>query len=77
MRKEIKWSNMPSRPPVVSTLVIWIALEYWRAPGWLWGSIGVLVAVQWVSEICGMFARESVDVIERIEAIEKEMRRPK
>lgn len=77
MKKEIKLSNMPSRPPIVSTLAVYLAMDRWHAPGWIWGALGLLFLILWASEICGMFLRESVDVVERIEAIEKEMRRMK
>lgn len=40
---------MPRRAPVISTLVVWLALDHWRAPQWLYGAIGLFVLIVWVA----------------------------
>lgn len=75
MSKELKNANMPSRPPIISTLVVWMALDHWHAPMWLYGALGTLYLFIWVGLIYAMFSSESVDIIARVEALEKQAER--
>lgn len=64
-RRVISGKQLPSNPPLVSTLVYWLALDKLAAPGWAWGVVGTIMAVIWIAWIVDAFNRESVEVIDR------------
>lgn len=72
--KQLKNSNMPSRLPFELTLVAWLSIDHWHGPLWLYGAVGTILLIAWVAVIFVMATAESVDIIERVEALEKEQR---
>ena len=62
-RKVISRGNLPHKLPVFNTLVIILAMDYWNAPQWLCGVIGVIVALLWIA--CGfcLATEEGVDIM--------------
>ena len=72
--KELKRSNMPSRAPLISTLVVWMALDHWHAPLWLYGALGTVFLFLWIGFTYAMATGDAVDIIERVEAREKEVK---
>jgi hypothetical protein len=69
--KEIKQGNLPYNPPVTLTVVVWLALDHWRAPGWLYGAAVVVMLILWVAAIYSIWAAERIDIIERVERLER------
>ena len=63
--KQISWKCLPTPIPVNSSVLCWLALDHWKAPGWLYGACGVLLGVIWVAWIYGLFAYETVDIFEK------------
>ena len=61
--KRIKASNLPMQPPLIGTLVWYLVLDRFDAPGWLWGVMGTLLAVLWIAFFVGLFMNEYVDVL--------------
>lgn len=62
--KVISNKNLQSRLPLLSTLVTILALDYWKAPEWLWGCLGLLFLLMWITSIVRLVNEESVDVFE-------------
>lgn len=63
--RKIDRKNLPQSSPLLGTIVLWLALDYWNAPGWLWGVIGTLVVVLWLAFIAEVSLGESVDVLKK------------
>lgn len=61
-RKVIPLKCLPSRPPVFKTVVVWIALDHWHAPQWLYGAVGLLFILLWCAAIHGWATQEEVDI---------------
>ena len=62
--KVISNKSLPSKLPISSSLTSFIALDYWNAPEWLWGAIGLFFLVAWVVIIIRLLYQENIDVFE-------------
>lgn len=60
----IKTSNLPSRLPIVTTVVLFIALDHWNASDLVRGIFYTLFAVVWILSIIGIYVGEEVDLFE-------------
>lgn len=47
-RRVIAPRNLPSRAPLVLTLIAWLFLDRFRAPGWVWGATGAFLLLLWI-----------------------------
>ena len=65
--KVISNKSLPSKLPIWSSLTSFIALDYWNAPEWLWGAIGLFFLAAWVSIIIRLLYQENIDVFEEKE----------
>jgi hypothetical protein len=61
--KVIAHKNLPVRPPVTASIAMWLFLDRYQAPGWIWGVIGTLMAFAWVLYFVGVWLQEQVDVV--------------
>ena len=61
-RNVIKSSNLRLRSPVMSGLIIYMALDKWNAPEWLWGVLGLLVLMWIITFIIDMFNTTEIDL---------------
>ncbi|MGQ7868712.1 hypothetical protein [Sunxiuqinia sp. sy24] len=61
-RKVISLNNLPVKLPLFQTLVTWIALDYWNAPQWLYGALGLLFLVVWIYAIVARVNQEETDI---------------
>ena len=63
-RKVVKKSNLPTgRPPILTTVVTILALDYWQAPGWLFGIFGTVLVLLWMTWIQLKLTQEEVDIL--------------
>lgn len=60
--KVIKMNNLPTRLPFVATLVYYLVLDRFNAPGWVWGAVGVLMLLVWILAIVNLMREEDVDL---------------
>lgn len=65
MIKVISSKNLPTRPPLVASVVAWLALDRSHAPSWLWGCVGTLLLAVWVLCIYVMANEKSVNILEK------------
>ena len=66
-KKVISNSNLPSKLPIWSSITAALALDYWNAPEWLIGAVGLFFIVGWILIIISMVMQEKVDVFEEVE----------
>lgn len=75
MSKEKKYvisrENLPTKLPLFATLVTALACDYWDAPGWLWGALGVLFLALWIYAIIRLMNDDDMDVIDEIKKLGK------
>lgn len=62
--KVLQYNNLPTRPPAVSTALMYLLLDKYNAPGWLWGVIATLYAITWIVTIWKMIDEENVDIFD-------------
>lgn len=47
----VSWKNLPSKIPILSSIVWWMFLDRIKAPEWAWGVVGVVAVIFWVGAI--------------------------
>lgn len=62
--KVIKRNNLPKKLPVIGTLVMFLALDYWNAPQWLLGAMVILCVLIWCTTIISIIKDEEVDLFD-------------
>lgn len=63
MTKVVANKNMPARLPIWQSITIWLALDHWHAPQWLYGALGLLLLVMWIAEIYKLFTQKETEVL--------------
>ena len=63
MRK-IDRKNIPTKLLGLTTLVAWLAMDYWGAAGWVWGVVFTPLGIVWIGAIVDIFKSKSVDIFE-------------
>lgn len=59
-RRVIKWNQLPSRPPVVWTVVVLLAADHWQVPDWARYVMYTLIVVVWIGFVISV--RDEVEV---------------
>lgn len=62
--KTIKRGNLPTRLPVSLTLITYMGLDTYKAPGWIWGALGIVFLLLWVISIYAICIEKQVDIFE-------------
>lgn len=62
-KKVIDRNELPARYPVVTTIVAFLALDYWKAPQWVWGAVGVLFLIIWIACIIAIYNQEEIEIL--------------
>lgn len=63
IRHVINSRNMPARLPIFPTITTVLALDYWHAPGWLCGALGLVFLVGWILCIVDILRTEDLEEI--------------
>jgi hypothetical protein len=61
-QKVVSVRNLPTRPPIILTVVIWLLLDRLKAPGYVWGILGTLICFMWIAFVVGMFNEDMTDI---------------
>ena len=61
MRK-IHRKNLPTRLPITPTLTIFLAMDYWNAPEWVFGIVCFSAAIIWAAAIYSISTQKTEDV---------------
>ena len=64
MRK-IHHKNLPTRLPITPTLTIFLAMDYWNAPEWVFGVVCFSAAIIWGATIYSIATQKLEDVFTR------------
>lgn len=64
--KVVASKNLPFRPPVIATIVMWLFLDRLDAPDIAWGIMGTLYAIVWIAWIAYAFQKEEVDIFSQM-----------
>jgi len=60
--KVISIKNLPVRAPTLVTALAYIFLDKFHAVGWVWGVVGTLFALIWISYFYGLATSDNVDI---------------
>jgi hypothetical protein len=63
-KKVISSSNMQSKLPIGSTLIVALALDYWQAPYWFIVMVAFFYLIGWIQIIIDMTNQEVVDIFD-------------
>jgi hypothetical protein len=63
-QKVIKRNQLQATLPTTATISMFLLLDRFHAPGWLWGAMGLLFAIFWVGAIYAMCVQEAVQLKE-------------
>ena len=47
-RTVIPWNHLPAQLPTQTTALVYLLLEHFDAPGWVWGVVCTMLALIWV-----------------------------
>ena len=56
--KVIPFANLPTRPPLTLTGLIYLLLDHFKAPGWVQGAVYTVLALLWIVCIFAMFGQD-------------------
>lgn len=59
----ISRSNLPVRLPIIQTIVVILALDYWSASGWIWGAVSVFLVLWWLICIACLIQEKQTDIL--------------
>jgi len=62
-KKVISKNNLPTRSPILSTVVYVLAMDYWNAPQWLFGAVALILLFIWIAWIISLFNQDEIDVM--------------
>ena len=65
--KVIAAKNFPTRLPFATTALLVMAMDYYKAPSWLYGVAGTIVVIVWVIGIVGLIKEQRVDIFNKEE----------
>jgi hypothetical protein len=63
--KVIKHKNLPAKLPISQTLTIFLAMDYWCAPDWMFGAVSFAAVVVWIACIYSIASNESIDLFKK------------
>ena len=61
MRK-IHRKNLPTKLPITQTLTVFLAMDYWNAPEWVFGIVCFSASIIWVATIYSIATQKLEDV---------------
>lgn len=62
-KKVVSYQNERASPPWVQTAIVYLLLDKWHAPQWLWGAFGLLFLALWISQIIDMMHQIELPVL--------------
>ncbi len=64
-QKVIKKSNLPSKSPLLFILILYLCLDKWNVPQWIWGIAGTFCFLLILGFIWTMFFEEPTDIFDK------------
>lgn len=72
--KVIAGKNLPMKPPIVWSIVLWLLLDRLDTPDFVWGMCGMIAILVWIAWIVYALHREEVDLFTATQKDEKKAR---
>lgn len=66
-RRVVKRACLASKPPIMESLLFWLILDRFHAPGYAWGIVGTLVVLIWIGFVITLFSEDYRDPFEDID----------
>ena len=63
-KKVISHKNLPTKSPVFAILLVWLPLDHWNAPVWLYGVFGTIGVIAIIGFVVSVNSEEKIDVFE-------------
>jgi hypothetical protein len=60
--KVIRYKDLPVRPPLTLTAVVYLLLDRFHAPAAAWGALGVLLFLVWIACIASIIKQQECPV---------------
>ena len=64
-KKKISRACIQTTYPITPTLLAWIFLDYYHAPGWVSGMVWTIIVLLWIVVIVELFECEMVDIFKK------------
>lgn len=55
---------LPSKLPVFETLCLVMALDYYNAPQWLMGAVGLYCVIRWIATFIAISKEKQINILE-------------
>ena len=62
--KVVSFKNLPARLPFTQTVLAYLLLDKFHAPGWVIGTVWTLVGIIWIATIYGIIHQDQVELNE-------------
>ena len=63
LKNVISKKNLPTRSPILATVVYVLAMDYWNAPQWFWGAIVLIMVFIWIVWAVSFFTEKEIDIM--------------
>lgn len=63
--KVIKRTCLPTRLPIIGTVVAYIFLDHINAPQVVWGAVGVVYLIGWIATVVTLFKCDYIDIFKK------------
>lgn len=54
-QRVISRKSLPAKLPIWTTVLMFLLLDRFNAPGWVWGGMGVIFAIAWIVSVYQTF----------------------
>lgn len=61
-RTVIKTEALPTRMPLLASVVLWLLLDRIHAPGWAWGTAWTMMALVWIAWGASIYLERSAEL---------------
>ena len=65
--KKISGKNLLPKIPLFNTVLIFLALDYWKASNFLWGVVAAIVVIWWIVVFYSYANIEQIDIFKEEE----------
>jgi hypothetical protein len=62
MRKALSNKNQPKRVSLAGALLVWLLLDRFQPPGWVWGVVLTFVGIVLLAQICDACTAKSIEI---------------
>lgn len=60
--KVVKQSQLPTKLPIDTTVIMWLLLDKCKSPAWVWGGCGALLILLWIGCCVAIYKQDQTEV---------------